>query len=273
MNIRFFEHESVESTNQLALDLFQASGLKEPVFVFAREQTAGRGRHGRLWASPRGGAWCSLAWAIRPDVDHAAASLVAGLATRDAVARACLRIGLDTSRISIKWPNDLLLDCDPKRPGRELRKFAGVLCERPEKDTLVIGVGVNADFEVDAIPEILNEPPRTPSTTLRTAFKKSVDPEQIARELAEALPASLRAFERGGFAPFAPELRAALAHLGEPVAWETPSGRVFGRISGVDDAGRLLLDVGTPELAVLSSGEVSRVPDSGGPQWPGPDKP
>lgn len=264
MQVRFFEHESVDSTNRLAGDLFLASPDREPVFVFAREQTAGRGRHGRVWASPRGGAWCSLAWAAAGGDQHSAASLVAGLATRDAVVQACAPLGLSPTRVAIKWPNDLLLDCNPREPGRDLRKFAGILCERPEPGLLIVGVGVNVDFEAEEIPEFLQNAPRTPATTLRSAFQREVDPEHVARALAETLPASLSRLDREGFGPFAPELRAALAHLGEPVTWETPSGRVFGRIAGVDDDGRLLLDVGAAEFAALSSGEVSRLPEADG---------
>ncbi len=266
MSVRFVTQEVVDSTNRVAADLFFSSASREPVFVFAREQTAGRGRHGRLWVSPRGGAWCSLAWGVSEDDRHSAASLVAGLAARDAVVRACESLGLSRTRVAIKWPNDLLLDCDPRQPGRDLRKFAGVLCERPQPGVLIIGIGVNVDFDAEEIPDSLGDAPRTPVTTLRSAFQRNVEPETVARALAETLPQSLVALERDGFSVFAPELRAALAHLGEPVTWETPSGRVFGRIAGVDDDGRLLLDVGAAEFAALSSGEVSRLPEA---DWPG----
>lgn len=109
--------------------------------VLAEEQTAGRGRDGRVWQSPSGGVW--LAALLRPR--RAAlpiASIRAGLVVADAVDEL-----LGEARTRLKWPNDVLL-AD--------RKLAGLLCEgRWQGDQLqwlVIGIGVNV---VNPIPPAL----------------------------------------------------------------------------------------------------------------------
>jgi len=111
-----------------------AAGAPNGTLVLAEEQSAGRGRHGRAWHSPRGaGVW--LAAVVRPREAPAGGALAirAGLAVRAAAAEADPRL-----EVRLKWPNDIiLLD----------RKAGGVLCEaRWSGNTLgwiAIGVGLN----------------------------------------------------------------------------------------------------------------------------------
>ncbi len=109
-----------------------AGGAAAGAVVIAAEQTAGRGREGRVWHSPVGGIW--LAMVLRPaGAELAATSIRAGLIVADVVDEL---VGRPVARV--KWPNDVL--CDD-------RKLAGVLCEgRWQGDALqwlAIGVGIN----------------------------------------------------------------------------------------------------------------------------------
>src|SRR6202046_1866530 len=105
----------VDSTNSVAMQL-GAAGEPHGTIVLAEEQTAGRGRAGRTWASEKSaGIYCSVL--LRPSISPAHApllTLVAGLAARDAAAEE-----LDVLP-DIRWPNDLLV---------RGRKFAGILTE------------------------------------------------------------------------------------------------------------------------------------------------
>lgn len=108
------------------------SGVAPGAVVLAEEQTAGRGRDGRVWHSPAGGVW--LAMVLRPErAEPAAVSIRVGLIVADVVDEL---VGAAVARL--KWPNDVL--CDD-------RKLAGVLCEgRWQGDALqwlAIGVGMN----------------------------------------------------------------------------------------------------------------------------------
>ncbi len=109
-----------------------AAGTGAGSVVLAEEQTAGRGRDGRVWHSPAGGIW--LAMVLRPvRAELAAVSIRAGLIVADVVDELA---GAPVARL--KWPNDVL--CDD-------RKLAGVLCEgRWQGDMLqwlAVGVGIN----------------------------------------------------------------------------------------------------------------------------------
>jgi hypothetical protein len=77
--------ESIDSTNTRAAEL-AAAGAPEGVLVLARQQTAGRGRHGRVWVSPPD-AGISFSVILRPQIALTRLPLIT-LATGTAVARA-----------------------------------------------------------------------------------------------------------------------------------------------------------------------------------------
>ena len=124
--------DSLPSTNTEAARQ-AASGAAEGLCVVAREQTAGRGRRQRAWASPKdAGLYFSVV--LRPRLDPAAWPLLtfaAALAARDALRDSC---ALETD---IKWPNDLLSGG---------RKLCGILAEAVETGrgrACVLGIGIN----------------------------------------------------------------------------------------------------------------------------------
>src|SRR5579871_3882892 len=125
--------ETVGSTNSEALSRARA-GVRGPLWITARAQTAGRGRRGRTWVSEPGNLYATLLL-IDPAPPERAAQLsfVAALAVHDAIT-ACARTL--APQLAFKWPNDVLLAS---------AKTAGILIEaegtRPL--TVAVGVGVN----------------------------------------------------------------------------------------------------------------------------------
>jgi BirA family transcriptional regulator, biotin operon repressor / biotin---[acetyl-CoA-carboxylase] ligase len=117
-------------------DLFQ-DDMPEGALAVCDEQTEGRGRQGRTWASPPGTAiLCSLL--LRPPADRVASelSLVAGTAVAEAIETA---VGL---AVQVKWPNDVMLN---------RRKVAGILAEA-SGGHVVVGIGVNVNQERSELP-------------------------------------------------------------------------------------------------------------------------
>jgi BirA family biotin operon repressor/biotin-[acetyl-CoA-carboxylase] ligase len=104
---------AVHSTMDVLHDL-AAEGAEAGTVVVADEQTGGRGSRGRGWRSPPGGLWLSALYRPGLAAGTELLSLRVGLAVAQAVE--ALATGL---RVSIKWPNDLLLDG---------RKLGGILC-------------------------------------------------------------------------------------------------------------------------------------------------
>lgn len=113
-----------ESTMTLARSLASTEPL--PLLVVADEQTAGRGRPGKAWASAGGDLLMTL---VLPDVAVDALAIRIGLSL-------CQTLAGDVPSIGLKWPNDVVVDGPP------LRKLAGVLCET-DAWTLHVGVGQN----------------------------------------------------------------------------------------------------------------------------------
>ena len=182
-------YDTVASTQEEAHRL-AATGAPHGTAVAARVQTGGRGTRGRSWFSPAGGLWLSVV--CRPGLCAVcdAVGLRVGLALADLLDR---QLPAD-SRVSLKWPNDLLLG--------DL-KVGGILAEaRWQGDNvawIVVGVGIN----------VTNELPtgvRSTATRLINAgFTGSAEElaEPVARAVAESVaraaplsPEELDAFSR-----------------------------------------------------------------------------
>jgi BirA family transcriptional regulator, biotin operon repressor / biotin---[acetyl-CoA-carboxylase] ligase len=124
-------HESCSSTMDLARTLAR-NGATQLETVWAEEQTAGRGRQGRPWQSPRGAGlyFTAILRSRLPIAQLGVLPLAVGVALVQAVHA---QVGLNAR---LKWPNDVLAP--------DGRKLAGVLLERDAASgAVLIGVGVN----------------------------------------------------------------------------------------------------------------------------------
>ena len=121
--------------------------------VVADEQSAGRGRFGRVWISPTGGMYATVILPSDPLL-----SLKAGLALVSVLRRASVSAGL-------KWPNDVLV---------EDRKIAGVLIETTG-DLSLVGIGLN----------LVSAPLDTATCVAR--YVESVDRDEWAQEIIKEL--------------------------------------------------------------------------------------
>lgn len=219
MNWNVHHRAATESTNADAHD-----GRPGDVFT-ADEQTAGRGRLGHSWHSPRGEC---LACSIVVDVGGldpmrmATLPLVVGVAVANVASRR-----LPTRRVAIKWPNDVLVDG---------RKICGILCERTASG-VVAGVGVN-------VGQTRFPPELAARATSFAALGERTTPRVVLDELLAELDALLPAWRRSGF----PALRRRFAEMdflrGRTVRIfrndEDPEP-LTGTCDGVQDDGSLLV--------------------------------
>jgi BirA family transcriptional regulator, biotin operon repressor / biotin---[acetyl-CoA-carboxylase] ligase len=207
-----------DSTNERAKEL-AAGGAPHGTLVTADEQSAGRGRQGRVWtAPPRSAVLMSLV--VREPREML--PLTAAVAVCDALPVDC----------AIKWPNDVWLD---------RRKLAGILVEgRPQQGWAVLGVGLNVDTtefpaELDGLATSLRLAGiETDVEAILTSIMQSLD-----RWLGAPPPAVLDAWRRRD------------AIRGERVRWASGEGTA----AGIDDSGALLVDVGEDRIA-LEAGEI-----------------
>lgn len=217
-------------------------GLTE--IVLAEHQSAGRGRRGRAWLAPPGGAIClSLSWTFR-EVPADLGAL--GLAVGVCVLRALQAVGL--SGAGLKWPNDVLVMG---------RKLGGILIELRAESAgpacVVIGIGLNAVLGEELLRRIATL--GLPATDLASAGV-TVSRNIIAAALVTHVLQGLPEFERAALRPFLDEWRAADALRGAPVDVQTAAGTVRGLARGIDLHGALLLE--TPQgVSRFISGEVT----------------
>jgi BirA family biotin operon repressor/biotin-[acetyl-CoA-carboxylase] ligase len=223
--------DSVGSTSEDARVL-AGEGAPHLTIVWAREQTAGRGRHGRSWVSPRGNLYLSIL--LRPDCTVADATQI-GFVVGAAMARAIRGVaqsdnGTDNgSEVTLKWPNDLLLDGG---------KLSGLLLEsaaRPDGslDWVIAGIGVN----VESRPDVPG------ATSLRDAGH-AVSVEALLEAFLPHLVEMLDLWAREGFMLVRAIWSALALAPDTELSVKLPSGERAGTFAGIDERGNLMLRTG-----------------------------
>jgi BirA family biotin operon repressor/biotin-[acetyl-CoA-carboxylase] ligase len=225
---------SVGSTNDEAARLAE-TGSPEGTVVWAREQTGGRGRRGRKWASPVGNLYSSTI--LRPACSAPRAAelgFVAALAVADIVPA-----GRD---VRVKWPNDVLADGG---------KVAGILPEssvgpRGEVEHVVLGIGINVGFAPD-LPDM-----RYPGAALGGSVEEALE------RLTSALATRLAQWRHDGFETVRAAWLAKAGPLGLEVDVRLGEELVRGRFAGMDGEGALLLDTSAGPRKIVAGELLGR---------------
>ncbi|WP_341676552.1 biotin--[acetyl-CoA-carboxylase] ligase [Niveibacterium sp. SC-1] len=225
------------STNTLLAER-ASGGAPSGSVIWALEQTAGRGRRGRVWQSKAGDSLTfSLLWRFTTSSALAGLSLAVGLA----VAQAMETLG--ARGVQLKWPNDIWLDG---------RKLGGILVELQQVGTrcaAIIGIGVNLqppsaagiDQEVAGLSQALQPVPEA---------------AQVLAAILTSLGPVLDRFADEGFAPFQADWMARHALQAQAVRLVDDRTSLDAVCLGVDPEGALLLDVGGNVRRILG-GDVS----------------
>lgn len=253
--------ESIDSTNAYLKRELRSRALSGTTAAIASTQTAGVGRFGRAWSSPRGGVWLSLAIRVEPLIGPEqevlrGLGLRVGLAVLDAIRSAFSRE--QASQFKLKWPNDVVVT----GPSGSRRKVAGVLIERAtvpgdQHPWLILGVGINANVSDSDLPE----PLRSRTTSLRSISGRDIDLDALANRTLEVL---ISAVTRQRLTP---ELIVRsmddLAGLGESVSLAMPGGGGVGGGEGADTLTGKLLGIDSREgtaLLLLPNGDSFAAP-------------
>ncbi len=222
---KLLAYDSIDSTNEEAKRLAE-SGAAEGIVVWAKEQTAGRGRRGREWASQSGNLYCSLL--LRPQCHAFKAmqlSFIAAVGMADAIA-AVLPKG---TFVNCKWPNDVLV---------EGRKVSGILLESQSlslggMDWLVIGAGLN----IDSYPEDVE----FPATSLDREGAKDVTVEKMLEAFCLRFLAGWVTWKNLGFQPARKAWLRRAAWLGQEITVRLENETLKGEFKALDKDGALIL--------------------------------
>jgi BirA family biotin operon repressor/biotin-[acetyl-CoA-carboxylase] ligase len=218
--------ETLGSTNDEAKTLARA-GAPAGTIVWADEQSAGRGRRGRVWLSPPGNLYLSLV--LRPDGGPARAAqlgFVAALGLGDALAA----LAGPALQLRNKWPNDLLANG---------KKLAGILLESETSaadrvDFVIVGIGVN----IAAAPAEVEYP----ATSLATEGVAGVTPAVLLAGFARHFEIWERRWGAAGFAAVRAAWLPRASGLGEPIRVRLERSTLLGRFLDLDADGALVLE-------------------------------
>jgi BirA family biotin operon repressor/biotin-[acetyl-CoA-carboxylase] ligase len=244
MNFTILHFETLASTNTEAINQAKR-GADEGLCVVARQQTAGRGRHGRTWLSPKdAGLYFSIV--LRPYLEArflALITLTAAIAVHDALEE-LWEIDCD-----IKWANDV-------HAGG--KKISGILAETVETSKglmVVVGIGINLTSSnlppelKEIATSIENETSRIPRgedllqavTDTFSSFYEALQGENGAKKIREEWT------KRSSYAS------------GKPVRVTTETETFTGTTRGIEETGALRVELETGEIRTVYAGDVENL--------------
>ncbi|MGH6673233.1 MAG: biotin--[acetyl-CoA-carboxylase] ligase [Xanthobacteraceae bacterium] len=237
---RLVTQDTLPSTNAAALACAINDSDSRPLWLTARMQTAGRGRRGNAWISPRGNLYATLLLIDPGSVRQAPElSFVAALAVHDAILEPAPGL---RGRLAFKWPNDVL--CGGA-------KLAGILIEGRSLDpglAVAIGIGVNCR----------HHPSQTayPASDLAEAGVE-LSADNVFFALSRTMMRRLEQWRGGeGFSAVRSDWLDCAVGVGGDMRVRLPDRELFGQCQGIDESGRLLLRVTGGALEAIAAGDV-----------------
>lgn len=224
--------DSLDSTNNYLLTVAKAK-VNQVRVCLAETQTAGRGRQGKTWLSPKGAnIYASLLWPFSTSQGLSGLSLAIAVMLSRALNRYGIAEGLE-----LKWPNDILY---------KGRKLAGILIEGiqsfDQSYHCVIGVGISCDKEWVDFFEITG---------------KAVARNALAGLIIDELVSSLPEFAESGLPAFIQAFRQQDGLVNKNIAVQEHNQIITGVADGISDAGELLLRQEDGAVLAFRCGEVS----------------
>lgn len=250
--IKLFIHDEVTSTNDVARNCYY-EGVGEDFVVISDSQTRGRGRHGRVFYSPKG-TGLYLSFATTPNANIAEGSLLVAM-TAVAVSKAISDVvGVDTK---IKWVNDIFVG---------EKKVAGILTEAVTSyeaatiECAIIGIGINLYEPQGGFPDELKKK--------AGALLESYDVDKkIKNELAAAVISRFYEYYKKRDKEFIKEYRERSNLIGNyvkiaPVGTDNEAAKEhkgYAIAKEIDDDCHLIVEYEDGRTVTLTSGEVSVV--------------
>ncbi len=225
--INLISLKKVNSTNTYAKALLKSGEpLKPYTVVYAKEQTAGRGRLNRSWESKEGDSLCMSL--ILPYTYKSGITLLSALGVYYALCDIC-------PDIKIKWPNDIIA---------QGKKLCGILTEGTEHGT-VVGIGLNLNH-THFSEEIAHK-----ATSLWLLTGNTFDPESILQKVAVCVFETIEKHKAELSKDAISEYTPLCANIGKEVKWQNKTGIA----TGLSAEGSLLVKT-TESTEEIRFGEV-----------------
>lgn len=236
-------YDVIDSTNEEAKRLAEGGGSHGAV-IWARRQTAGRGRMGREWVSPEGNLFVSIL--LQPDMELEQCSQLSFVAAVS-VAETLEAMVSEPKDIRCKWPNDILLHG---------KKLGGILLESfvvpnelgIEKRWITVGVGIN----IDSYPEHV----MYPATCMREAGVELVSAKIVLSRFVYNFLHRYDEWHEKGFGPVQKAWLKRAYHIGKPIEVMLGDEAVGGTFDTINEAGCLVVKLANGKHREVHAGDV-----------------
>jgi len=241
MKFTILRFDAIESTNTEALNQAR-QGANEGLCIIARQQIAGRGRHGRIWISERDtGLFFSLI--LRPKIETRLLPLITLMS---AVAVYDILKELYNLKPDIKWANDVHIGG---------KKICGILAEMTEsKKGLAIAVGIGINLTSSNFPPELKET----ATSVEEETRQKPDVEKLLQNLTKKLSFYYEIFKSENGAETIRQAwtqRSSYA-LGKKVRAVLENETIYGETRGIEENGALRVETESGEIRIIQAGDV-----------------
>ncbi|MGN0162960.1 MAG: biotin--[acetyl-CoA-carboxylase] ligase, partial [Candidatus Ornithomonoglobus sp.] len=224
----------IDSTNDEAK---RCSDMPDGSLFIADVQSAGKGRLGRSWESPKGsGIWMSLL--LKPDIppqDISQITLIAGMAIRRTLGNGS----------GIKWPNDIVIGS---------RKVCGILTEMSAEidrvNYVICGIGINVNTA--GFPEELQDK----ATSLFIETGKTYNRSKLVSAIMNEFEPLYKVFQKEGFSPLIEEYRNSCITIGREIRVIYRKETLIGKAVDIAGDGGLIVETENGRVNV-TSGDVS----------------
>ena len=231
----------LDSTQEYGKELAKTESVHGTLIV-ADTQTAGKGRRGRIWQSPKG-TTISMSLCLEPkiSVEHISGmTLVMALAVAEAIKE------LTGSEPQIKWPNDIVVN------GKKICGILTELCFQNGKGIVIIGVGINVNTE--EFPEEIREI----ASSLKIETGKEICREALIASVMKYFEKFYEQYEKTEDLSLLREAyENMLANKERCVNVLDPQQPYQGVAKGITDAGNLIVVREDGTTCEVYSGEVS----------------
>jgi BirA family biotin operon repressor/biotin-[acetyl-CoA-carboxylase] ligase len=211
------------STNDVVKGMAE-SGAPNGLVVIAETQTAGRGRLGRAWYSPRGGVWLSIL--VKAQELPSFLNCLPLVGALGIVKPLVEKWGL---KARVRWPNDVVVGW---------RKIAGVSVESKSKGNeliyAILGIGINANFDTNKIAPISGA-----SASLLTLLGGPVNRENLITVILSETEKMCESLYASGGKDLVVLLRELDCSRGEHVKVRTPEREVVGTVDDYESLSRV----------------------------------
>lgn len=249
MKFNKIDYDRISSTNDEGKRLI-LEGRTEPLLILAKQQLKGRGRGDHTWESSHiGNIYSSYCFCLGSDIrDVPQLTLISSLA----VVRALIRLFHDRKvreyRLSIKWPNDILLN---------EKKIVGILTELAQKNKdyhAIVGIGINVDWSKD---DILKK--GLPfAGAVSELVSKDIKMQEVQTLVEEELGKVFEEFLAGSrFHKYFDEYNRFLLNNNKTLLYELDNRMRTGFCLGIDKEGYLLIKNHFDQVDRVGFGEVN----------------